>query len=327
MEYDRIKIVQQRIGNENKYDGFDSTIDKKGAGEYFLNYDFLNYEVLGEPKDEQFLKKYLYNDLGRLEDLSKYDLDLNTAINLAIDNLIEKRVNQITEKIKQDWLDLGVYSKTDKGELLNDRFKELASSTNYSEGMLTNQAKDTLLNLLSELGINMSSQGLNSWLQNDSNYKDSKLRRDKEHLKYTLAYVFANVAGESKKTVVSEDEDVITKNNPFENEAKHIESLAYQESSFSKVQGGSSFRHDGKQYSSFVRHMPLETQLNNMKQLFNQSVGAIKNGLTSKPVFQHSFYAQQLDKVSPPFILSAILLTVSSDTSPVSIKWLYSISL
>ncbi|WP_366535714.1 hypothetical protein [Streptococcus pneumoniae] len=62
-------------------------------------------------------------------------------------------------------------------------------------------------------------------------------------------------------------------------------------------QGGSSFRHDGKQYSSFVRHMPLETQLNNMKQLFNQSVGAIKNGLTSKPVFQHSFYAQQLDKV------------------------------
>ncbi len=199
---------------------------------------------------------------------------------------------------------------TEKGKELNNKFKALLEPSNYNKNELTPEAKFTLVNLLKETGINISIQGLNSWLQNDSNFDLSKQRLDKEHLKATLRFVFERLAGESKQSVVSEDEDVITKNNPFENEAKHIESLAYHESGFSSVQGGSSFRHDGKQYSSYVRHMPLETQLNFMK--------SIKDKLVELPVFKYSYYAQKLNDIS--FIVERGLKITKKGSKPKNLK-------
>lgn len=189
--------------------------------------------------------------------------------------------------------------------LLSDPKSFLKFDTKNSQGNiiktehpLTNESKLELISILENLGIKVTVQGLNAWLTNDKNYSKSKERNDKLHLQNTLLYVFQNVAGISNKETNSTDEDVTTKNNPFENETKHIESLAYNDSSFTKIQGGSSFRHNGKQYSSFVRHMPLDTQLSKMKQLQAISETATTNKLTSKPVFRHSFYAKFLNTIN-----------------------------
>lgn len=187
---------------------------------------------------------------------------------------------------------------TEKGKKLLSRFNDLinhpSSFKDVKNGEVINQmnsiSKGILREILQELGITISNRGLESWLTNDKNYSASKTRADKDHLKNTLLYVFNRLAGNSKDTVKVNDDEVTSVNNPFENEARHIESLAKHESSFSNIQGGASFRHDGKQYSSLVRHMPLESQLENMKK--------IKNKLLDLPVFKSSFYIQVIEKVN-----------------------------
>jgi len=121
--------IRQKISEKLKLKNADSTETKKGAGEYFYYYEFLNAEILAENTDEDSVKilKALYDKKNNLYRL-KSTLTLNDDVKNLIQKKILQRFNSIVLKTLNSWEDFGIISKKKDGtyytNIMDEAYKE-----------------------------------------------------------------------------------------------------------------------------------------------------------------------------------------------------------